>query len=112
MRFPFVARATLEATERALAEMTAINARMAARYDKLLADYHDVVTRPNGSAPKPLQRKTADPVMEAIAIQAGSNAMLRRHLGTFAKQRRAEGVEDAEIVSAILHWKDSDEEAA
>ena len=112
MKLPFVSRGTLEATEQALAEMRAINATMQSRYDKLLADYHDIVTRPNGAAPKPLERKKADPVMDAIAIQAGSNAMLRRHLGTFAKQRRAEGAEDEELVTAILHWKDADEEAA
>ena len=72
-----------------------------------------VLTPPVPVSPVTVQRvagKASDPVAEAIAASAGTNAVLRRQLGVYAKQQRAGKVPDGDIVSSILNWQDVDDE--
>ena len=57
-----------------------------------------------------VQARASDPVSEAIATAAGSNAVLRRQLGVYAKQQRTGKVPESDIVSSILNWQDVDED--
>lgn len=56
----------------------------------------------------PLPKRQRDPVLEAIGDVAGSNATLRKHLGVWSRQQRADKVPDDEIVHELLNWPDDD----
>lgn len=108
MRLPFVSRWTLERIDAELRLTRAENAALQSRYDALLAKYHGLVERPTGPAPASLPERKSDPVSEAIGLAAGTNGVLRRQLGAYAKQQRLAGQPEEEIVASLLHWQDDD----
>ena len=58
----------------------------------------------------PLPQKPADVVQEALSAAAGGNAVLRRALGTYAKQAKAAGEMPAEIAHTLLNWPEADDD--
>ena len=53
--------------------------------------------------------RAADPVKEAIALSAGSDRSLWRHLSGEAAKMRREGKGEEEIATALLNWQSDDE---
>ena len=58
----------------------------------------------------PIPQKPADVVQEALSAASGGNAVLRRALGTYARQAKAEGIKPAEIAHTLLNWPEADDE--
>ena len=54
--------------------------------------------------------RPSDVVQEALSAAAGGNAVLRRALGTYARQAKAEGIKPAEIAHTLLNWPEADDE--
>lgn len=52
--------------------------------------------------------KTTDRVSEVIADVAGPNHALRRQLGAWARQQRADKVDEDQIIKGLFNWPDDD----
>lgn len=107
MRFPFVSRthydAMLAMTQAALADANAQRDALQVRLDALM----DKVLTP----PK-VEQKPVDPLTKAIAARAGNNAVVRRHLGEYARKARSEAMDDDAILDRITHWQSSDDDGS
>ena len=60
------------------------------------------------TAPRP--QKPADVVQEALSAASGGNAVLRRALGQYARQAKADKIPPAEIAHTLLNWPEADDE--
>ena len=58
----------------------------------------------------PVKARPADVVQEALSAASGNNAVLRRALGTYARQQKADQVPDADIAHTLLNWPEADDE--
>jgi dihydrodipicolinate synthase/N-acetylneuraminate lyase len=81
------------------------------RYDALLEKYHALKLQGGGEAVvrAPLPAASPDEVAQAIALKAGTDPALRRHLEQYAKAQRLKRTADSDIVDSILNWLDDDE---
>lgn len=109
MKLPWVSRAMYEALTDALF-IRAERAEALAQQERQRAD--DLLQRLLAvHEPKaPVAPKAADSLMEVIRLRAGSNGAVRRALGAYVKNARAQGVDEGEIQRTITDWPSSDDE--
>lgn len=100
MQWPWVSRETVADAWRARALAAE------ARVDWLLAKLVERETPPKRELPA----REIDPLQDVIRGRAGNNGVVRRALGQYVKEARAQGVEEDIILRQITDWPTSDDE--
>lgn len=112
IRWPWVARSTLEQAEARIADLKAALAARDADVGELRADnrslaanYHELRVQ-HGANAFPVQPlgapKGPDPVYQAILSRAGGNPALRQHYTSMVAELRASGVSESLIAEEVL----------
>lgn len=111
MKFPFVARTTLD-TATAYGDLLLRLAeeretRQNARYDALLQQFTALAAKQTPE-PAKLPDRTRDDVIEAILAKA-RNGQERQSISVWAMKQRRDGVPDATIIEQVTFWPSDDE---
>lgn len=93
--------------------------RMEAKYDDLLAKYHELrvgganpAEERKGLAPAERSLKPADQAIETQMERWGNNPLLRKRLQRYVHEQRTRNIEEETIAHSVLHWGDPEEESA
>lgn len=94
-------------------------AEWSARYDALLAKYHELRVQganpaePKGLAPAQRSQKPADLAIEEMVERFNGNAALRRRLQRFVNlERQKPNADEDKIAHRVLHWSEPEEAEA
>jgi len=113
MRWPFVSRfafdVLIESRDAWQRQCVAANARAAAAESR----YHTLADKLTERAAPVVKEQKKDDLAEVIALRAGADLSLRRHLSAWAQAELRAGKTPTDVQNGILHWQgDGDEDAA
>lgn len=116
MRWPWVSRAD---HDRVVAELAAINRRtldaltvtterLFAANESAMAKYHELAM-PKAPALYPaVEPKPPDPITKVIREQAGRDPVLLEHFRKYARELKAQGLTEDQIVGKLIAWQTSE----
>lgn len=114
MRWPWVSREQYQAALSLSTLWQEIGEERQARYDDLLAKYHELRVVKGAETPihsQPMAPAEPSAIEEAINARAGRNPALRRYLTNYANGQVRQSGDPEQIAADIMRWRDPDEVA-